>query len=154
MQYLEGEIRQITEWVWSSILERELQCEPAATSSLPRAGSLLSTVEIQGDWEGAVALQCSPQLAHQLAASMFNLESQETSTSDTYDALGELTNMIGGNIKALLPAPAQLSLPKVAEGQDLTAELLGSTVLSQVSFADQGEPFHVFLLASEHSVAH
>ena len=154
MQYLEGEIRQITEWVWSSILERELQLDPVGTWPLQRAGSLLSTVEIRGDWEGAVALQCSPQLAHRLAAAMFNLESQDTSASDTYDALGELTNMIGGNIKALLPAPAQLSLPQVADSLELPENLLGSTVLSQVSFADQGEPFHVFLLASEKTAAH
>jgi chemotaxis protein CheX len=153
MQYLEGEIRQITEWVWSSMLERELLFDPSGTWPLQKANSLLSSVKITGDWEGAVALQCSPALAHQLAANMFKLPPQETSHADIYDALGELTNMIGGNIKALLPNPSRLSLPLVEDGESVPASLLTSTVLSQVAFADQGESFNVFLLVAEQAAA-
>ncbi|QIK84282.1 chemotaxis protein CheX [Sanguibacter sp. HDW7] len=39
------------------------------------------------------------------------------SHEDVVDAFGEIANVVGGNVKALLPALATLSLPQVAEGQ-------------------------------------
>jgi chemotaxis protein CheX len=50
-----------------------------------------------------------------VAATMFDTQPEVVTDAEVVDALGELTNMIGGNIKSLLPAPSQLSLPMVAE---------------------------------------
>jgi chemotaxis protein CheX len=36
---------------------------------------------------------------------------------DVADAVGELANMIGGNIKGLMPGPSVLTLPVVASGR-------------------------------------
>lgn len=145
MQFLESEIRQITEWIWSAILERELQSNETGVWLPPTATTLLGAVNIQGAWEGTVALECSEALARQLAATMFDLPAQAATVADTQDALGELTNMVGGNIKSLMPVPSQLSLPQVTPSTT-AACLTSSAVVSQVAFADQGEPFRVFLL--------
>jgi chemotaxis protein CheX len=40
----------------------------------------------------------------------------ELADSDIADAVGELANIVGGNVKSLLPPPTTLSLPVVAWG--------------------------------------
>ena len=46
---------------------------------------------------------------------MFGSAPDVVTDAEVVDALGELTNMIGGNVKSLLPAPSQLSLPMVSD---------------------------------------
>ena len=49
---------------------------------------------------------------------MFSLESGEADAETKKDAIGELINMVGGNIKSMLPQPSALSTPIFAmEGQ-------------------------------------
>ena len=56
------------------------------------------------------------------------------------DALGELTNILGGNLKALLPGPCHLGLPTVGSGQDFSAGLPAGRPLLQVPFRCQDLP--------------
>src|SRR3546814_11558410 len=44
------------------------------------------------------------------------LAMSEITPEDVTDAIGELVNMIGGNVKSLMPEPSILSLPMVAAG--------------------------------------
>ena len=149
MQFLENEIRQITQWIWAATLDREIQPGHHPDWQARQTQTLMGSVRITGDWEGAVTLNCSTALARQIAAIMFGIPEQATTIEQTQDALGELTNMVGGNIKALLPVPSRLSLPTVAEGVDYLALLPGGRVISEVNFECLGEPFFVILLKSE-----
>ena len=65
---------------------------------------------------------------------------------DVRDALGELANMLGGNIKALLPAPSQISLPAVAIGSDYELSVVGTGEVARVAFTCDGQPLLVTLL--------
>jgi chemotaxis protein CheX len=139
----EEAIHQIVSSVWTSMLGLDVQ--PIATSDTPRTeGALVGTVRISGAWEGEVRLRCSSGLAHRVAGIMFAIDPTATTTAQAEDALGELANMTGGNLKALLPEPCQLSIPNVAAAGDSTA--VGSRLLSAVSFECQGEPLQVMLL--------
>ncbi|MCU0705946.1 MAG: chemotaxis protein CheX, partial [Fimbriiglobus sp.] len=46
----------------------------------------------------------------------FDTPSAEVTPAELADALGELANMVGGNLKALLPDGCRLSLPSVEPG--------------------------------------
>ena len=98
---------------------------------------------------GAVAVHCAVDLARQVAALMFNMSPENTSIEEVQDALGELVNMTGGNLKALLAEPCYLSLPAVVEGHNYTLRIPGSALVSQVAFECQGHPFLVTLLEKE-----
>jgi chemotaxis protein CheX len=74
---------------------------------------LYATVEIAGAWNGSVSLAFSADLAHAAARRMLKLASSEVMTIDKHEVAAELTNMIGGNFKSLLPSPSHLSLPLV-----------------------------------------
>ena len=53
--------------------------------------------------------------AHALTRSLLMMGAEETvGPDDLVDAFGELANVVGGNVKSLLAAPAVLSLPTVA----------------------------------------
>ena len=47
---------------------------------------------------------------------MFDVEIEEVSPADVLDAVGELVNIVGGNLKGMLPSPTGLSLPSVTDG--------------------------------------
>ena len=67
---------------------------------------------------------------------------------DKKDAVGELINMIGGNIKALLPAPCVLSVPLLAlEGHAM--QFPATKMVTHCQFDYQGKPFALSLFERE-----
>ena len=74
---------------------------------------------------------------------MFGIEVYELMPDQISDALGEMTNIIGGTIKSFLPEPSCLSLPAVAEGMDCYFRVIGSRLVAQHCYSLQGEPFQV-----------
>jgi chemotaxis protein CheX len=58
-------------------------------------------------------VRLSPALARRLAREILQIEAASTDDAGVRDVAGEVANMIGGNLKALLPEPCRLSLPRV-----------------------------------------
>ena len=142
------EITQFTESIWSSMLGLMVQenlTGGEAMESCSSETSYVATVGISGEWNGAISVECSRTLAARAAAAMFQITPAEVSDEDLADSLGEMANMIGGNLKALLPAPSDLSLPKVEsfDGEKFKPTL---SVITQASFECEGEAFKVYLL--------
>src|SRR5262245_14153849 len=146
MRFSDNDINRITESIWRSILGLELvRTRPGPIHDGARR-FITGCVQISGAWEGAVTVDCSVALARRVAALMFAVSAEAATESEIQDALGEMTNMTGGNIKSLLPSPSILSLPAVAEGLDYTLTFPGGRKLSQVAFECEGEPLLVTLL--------
>jgi chemotaxis protein CheX len=66
---------------------------------------------------------------------------------DVRDVLGELANMIGGNIKSAVAAGLSLSMPSVTDGNNYGLRVCGSEVQDRLSFQCSDGPFWVTLLA-------
>jgi chemotaxis protein CheX len=149
MQFVEEEICQLTENIWNTVLDLRVR-RGCKDSLLPRKEhTLVGCVQITGAWEGAVALHCSAALARQAASIMFGMSLEEATSEEVQDALAELTNITGGNVKTLLPEPCMLSLPTVVEGNDYTFRVPGSVPASCIAFECEGQPFLVTLLQKE-----
>ncbi len=144
MQFLESEICQVAQTVWESVLGLSL----ARRLDVPPAPARLVSgwVQFTGAWEGAVTIECSAEFARRAAATMFGVDPAAASVADTQDAIGELANMTGGNVKSLLPEPCRLSLPTVVEGADYTTRLSGGRLVTTVAFDCDGSPLVVRLL--------
>lgn len=99
--------------IWSAMTGIEIT--PLAALEVG-GDSVTGFVHINGAWQGTVTLQCPAPLAATAAAAMFAMEVDDLTGEEIHDALGELTNMTGGGIKALLPGPSQLSIPTVVQG--------------------------------------
>jgi chemotaxis protein CheX len=117
--------------------------EPAPGAEPGRPG-LTACVQINGEWQGAVLVQCSVGAAS--AITRLLLRTDDVEPADVRDALGEVANMIGGNVKALLPGPSRLSLPAVVEGYDHHVSVPGTVELTTVPFRFAGDVISVVLL--------
>ena len=108
MGELASAIADIVRSVCDAMLGLEVEVAPATAASDGPAGS----VRFDGAWSGHVTVRCDADFARACAATL--LDDAACDDAAVCDALGELTNMVAGNLKALLPAPSHLSLPCVA----------------------------------------
>jgi chemotaxis protein CheX len=136
------EILGITRDVWESFTGTTI--EPADGQARPDGGDVtVGRVTVTGEWQASVLLACPARLARMAASAMFDLPAAQLDDDQVADALGELTNMIGGNIKSLIPGPSRLSMPTVTVGPSATVPTPGAALLSTVSLACEGLPLTV-----------
>lgn len=132
----EEQLSEVTESVWTGFLDIPL----ARASGQPARSECAASVTIEGAWNGSLVVCCSRALAQRVAATMFHCDSEELREALWSDAMGEIANIIGGNIKATLPAPSQLGLPRYYT--DWQPPVHGEIV----SFRSEGEPLYVLLV--------
>jgi chemotaxis protein CheX len=77
---------------------------------------------------------------------MYGRPPAELGCQDVCDAWGELVNMVGGNLKALLPPPTALSIPDVRDAETWLSREAGATVLNEVTFACLGDRMRLTVL--------
>lgn len=143
MTVVDNDLDQIARTIWGTLFEIPLEAGQAA--SLDPHPTVTSVVHIDGAWQGAVVLRCPMALAATLTAAMFQAD-VEPEADDIRDALGELANMVAGNVKALLPEPCGISLPAVAFGLDYQLQVVGTSPVARAEFSSQGHPLVVTLL--------
>ena len=105
------DVRVVTTEVWTSFLAHHEPLERSA-SPLAEPEVVCASVAIRGEWDGVVTLEMAPEAAWRATQQM--LPHHRVDHEDVRDALGELVNMIGGNIKSLLPSGCTLGLPVVS----------------------------------------
>ncbi|WP_432830454.1 chemotaxis protein CheX [Dactylosporangium sp. CA-092794] len=109
----EDDLRVIADQVWSSYLDLDGASPLVPYPAEKPADDVTASVSVTGAWRGHVLVSCSDQAAKNVAAALLGIEFEEVAEEDIADALGELANIIGGNVKSLLPEPCALSLPHV-----------------------------------------
>ena len=89
--------------------------------------SLLGSITFSKALEGCLAVRCGMSCAKIVAANMLGLEpSDEMSDDEIGDAIGEITNMVMGSVKARATSEAgelQVSIPTVVRGQNMANSL-------------------------------
>lgn len=143
MTTIDADITEIACSIWETLFA--LPLVEGTTPPQPTDSTVTGCVNIEGAWNGAVTFQCPMALAGILTAQMF-LNGSSPSVDDISDAVGELTNMLAGNVKALLPEPCHISLPGVAFGSDYRFSVVGTKPVASVSFTCGGHPLLVTLL--------
>jgi chemotaxis protein CheX len=131
-----------------------MELSPCATPITPlkRAGSVVSAVQIVGEWNGAVRLDLDLALARQACANLMGVGVDDLSPQDIRDAAGELANMTGGSVKALRAPTCGLSLPSVVMGSDFEFSLSQGTVIQAASFRHESGTLTVSIIEKqEHS---
>jgi len=143
MDIVERDLRELILAVWHSLVGLTIECSEHACERLSPGSDVLATVHITGGWRGTVTVECSLALARKIAASMFRMTEAQVADVETFDALGEIANVISGNVKAATGLPCELTLPTVAHGAGLKVSVLESQRLTRVGFTSQNEPLEV-----------
>ncbi|SFC32604.1 chemotaxis protein CheX [Nocardioides terrae] len=139
------DVHAIVDQVWTSFLgevEPLLPADVAPGGPFPAGQAWSAAVSVSGGWDATVTVELSAALAVSLTTTMLGLEGPEApDDADLADAVGELVNMVGGNLKSLMPGPSALSLPAVAAGR--AAHASGATEIACFDGVWAGEPVRV-----------
>jgi chemotaxis protein CheX len=109
----EHDLRTIADQVWASYLDVDGDSPLVLIPAQRQHTDVSASVSVTGAWRGHVVIRCTDTASRNVAGALLGLEFDDVTTEDITDALGELANIIGGNIKSLLPEPSALSLPHV-----------------------------------------
>jgi chemotaxis protein CheX len=145
---LEHDLISLTESIWTSVFDAEATPVPASYAKEHLDGATMTAaVNITGGWEGSVSFTFPDALCHRIAQDMFGLSEDELTIDEVYDAIGELANIAGGNVKGMIEAPCQLSLPMVTQGVHYTQTVPGGRVECECGFVSGDGVFHVVIWA-------
>lgn len=143
-----ADVHDVTAEVWSSLLGEGiplLSREVPPGTPFDPVGVWSASVSVSGGWSGMVTVELTADVARTLTRTMLALPADvpddELGDADVADAVGELVNMVGGNVKSLMPGPSALSLPSVAAGRAAFPSEVHEVARVDVTWA--GEPVRV-----------
>lgn len=133
VQISRSELAQIVESVFVTMLG--LAAVEDKTPCFPSTDRLTASVHLTGTWNGAVLVECDSRQACRLATRFLSMDTEPDSVDDVVrDVLGELANMIGGNLKCVLTPGIKLSIPSVADGSNYMLRVCGAQIQERFAF--------------------
>jgi chemotaxis protein CheX len=140
-------VREATHSVFEMMLGVTLaDKEPIREEDSPsHAEGVVSLIGLAGEWAGTGAFRCTGSMAKKLAGLML-MQEFSTVDQDVLDAIGEITNMILGNVKTSFEevlGPMGLSIPTVIYGRNFTTRSVGRSEWTIVPFELDGETFEI-----------
>ena len=148
----ENDLAEMVEQVWVSYLDPEGINPLIPTGDDTQPSEVHSSVSISGSWTGHVVYASSTTAARKAAAAFLAMEPGEVSQEDLSDVLGELANIVGGNVKAMLPAGCFLSLPQVVMAPETATKYPNAERISGLYGVWEGEPVNVSMWQSRNDV--
>ena len=151
------DLHAVVDEVWTTFLGPEEPLLPADPALVAGGGASAgvtwsAATTVSGAWNGVVSVEIADAVAHTATQTMLGLgPDEQISTEDVADAVGELVNMIGGNVKSLMPGPSALSLPLVARGTIASPSDLTQVARRDLSWA--GSLLRVTVMARRDAVA-
>jgi chemotaxis protein CheX len=133
--------------VVGSVFETMMNLEVASSRMpwVPRADCLTSAVHMAGAWNGAFLLECDRGEARRFAGRFLSIDPPKSVNDEVISVLGELANMIGGNMKCAITEGSVLSMPSVTEGNGVMFD--GVEVQDRLAFQCEEGNFWITVLA-------
>lgn len=112
--------------VFQSMLSMEVNPEPPTPLPADPAGQIIGSVGFIGEANGILYLYADMCFARVITGRMLDISEPEVDSGEMVtDAIGELSNMVAGYLKARLcsgGSPCTLTIPSVVRGQQLSVE--------------------------------
>lgn len=143
------ELAQIVESVFGAMMG--LDASECGTYWFAGDHRITAAVHLAGDWSGAVLVECNRDQACRFAGRFLSIDPPESVDDVVRDVLGELANMIGGNLKCALARGIRLSMPAVVDGSDYARRICGADIRQRLAFRCAEGQFWVIILTSRSS---
>lgn len=148
-EQLSAMIERATRDVFSTMLGIEATIGEAYVDDAPPspAEGVLALIGLAGSWAGSGTVGCSAALARYVSGRLLMQEFNHVD-EEVLDAMGEVCNMILGNVKTMLEeelGPMGLSIPTVIYGRNFTTRSVAKSQWSVVPFICNGERLEVHL---------
>jgi chemotaxis protein CheX len=118
---------------------------PSETPCPASDGLLTAAVYLTGQWNGALFVHCHPQQACDFAGRFVGIPPPEAIDDDVRDVMGELANMIAGNLKCTFCPGIRVSVPSVVDGRGYSLRVCGGHIFCQAGFDTAGGPVWITL---------
>lgn len=141
----ESQLLELVQSVVQSLLGMDVCLAPPEVSAIE---PLTVCLHIRGEWQGTVVLKTTHAFARAAAAVMFGLAPQAVTADDLHDTLFELCNILGGNLKGVLPGVNSLSLPSLDPADSMKTEPSTAACVAGATFLCAGQPLEIRLLAA------
>ncbi len=119
------DIVSVTKTLFETMIMLDLKFNSATlTTETHIKSDVAAMVSFMGKYHGIVGLFCSEKFSLKIASSML-MEEMPDFTSEVVDAVGELSNMIAGNVKTIITdnyGEMELSIPMILVANDKTRE--------------------------------
>ncbi len=141
-------IQETTLEIFGTMIMMEVVAEePLGEPSLLYRNSISGMVGLAGTARGGLAVHVPWGLARAITGSFLGIEVEEIN-EDVQDAIGELANMLAGNIKSALSGNGkdiELSLPSTISGEEYGIHCGDDSEITVVPFTSNGQRFYVEL---------
>ena len=135
--------------IFSSMVMMEISPsdEPITEHSV-HMESITGLIGLAGTYKGVLAIHMPNKVALAVTSSFLGMDVEEIN-ADVEDAIGELANMLGGNVKTILSEKGRdisLSLPSTISGREYNFQLASeSAERTVICFEADAGRFHVEL---------
>jgi chemotaxis protein CheX len=155
---LVGLVQKATHEVFKTMVGIALSDQDAFldTKSPSPSEGVVAIVGLAGRWVGSGTFSTSATGARRIVGRML-MQEYHAVDEEVLDAIGEITNMILGNVKTGLEeayGPMGLSIPTVIYGRNFTTRSVGKNQWTVVPFGCEGERVEVHLCLVPGSEAH
>jgi chemotaxis protein CheX len=137
----ESHLEEITQSIFATMLGMDLVRGDELPADAPQ--QIIATIQIAGESTCSVVLGLSDGAGAAAAAAMLQLPIDDVTPADQRDVAAELVNMIGGNLKSLLPGPCHLSLPAVVAGRDVEIQVAGAELVDDLAMVGERGVFRI-----------
>ncbi len=149
---IEGPIGKAVEEVFSTMLNSTVRPDNQATLPPPGEPQLAGCVSFVGQFSGVVRIYTSLAQACGMTCQLLGLEEKDLDNAMVNDAMGEVTNMIGGSFKSHLcdcGYPCRLSIPSIVRGTNFKFEPVPNTTQMTMGYLSEGGTLVVEVVLKE-----
>jgi len=141
IEQVQNQIPVIVDDVFLAMLGVAVEAHPSPPKTDEE--QITASVFLVGSCRGGVSIEMGVSQAVHLTRCLNSTAQPSGLDDDVRDAMGELANMIGGNLKASLPSGAHLSIPSVVRGTDYKLRMCGVAEITSFGFSTDWGPFWV-----------
>ena len=151
MKYAQ-DIADATQEIFSSMVMLDVTPgEPFKRTDSKLSNSISGIIGLAGTIKGMLTIHLPNEAALAITTAFLGMDVEEID-EDVCDAVGELANMLGGSMKAILDpggSDVQLSMPSAVHGEEYAVDCLADAEQVTVPFAFNGQTFMVELQISQ-----
>ncbi len=151
MKYAQ-DIADATQEIFSSMVMLDVSSgEPFKRADSKLVNSISGIIGLAGEIKGMLAIHLPDKAALAVTTAFLGMDVDKID-EDVCDAIGELANMLGGSMKAILDpsgSKVQISMPSAIHGEDYAVDCLADAELVTVPFTFNELTFLVELQISQ-----
>jgi chemotaxis protein CheX len=144
LEVYRDDLERIVQSVFQTMMD--LGVSPTQTPWTHTSDTITSAVHFVGEWRGATLVECKTPQAFEFATRFMGVEMPVAISDDVRDVMGELANMVAGNLKSVLPRGVDLSMPSVVEGTDYAVRICGVSSVERMTFSSGAGDFRITLI--------